>query len=238
MVKILEINNINVFYGEIQILWDISFYVNKGEIVSLIGSNGSGKSTLLKTLIGFLHPKNGIIKYDDREIQRLPPNIIAKLGISLVPEGRELFYELTVFDNLLLGAIHMPNSSRKLDESFNFVFSLFPILKERKNQIAGSLSGGEQQMLAIGRALMANPKILLLDEPSLGLAPKVVIELFETIINIRKKGITILLVEQNAYKSLQISDRAYIIENGRLIKSGRGLDLINDIDVKKAYLGC
>lgn len=237
--KILEINNIDVYYGQIQVLWNISFYIHKGEIVSIIGSNGAGKTTLLKTIAGLLHPKSGKILYEDKEIHNLNPYIIAKLGISLVPEGRELFYELSVEDNLLLGIIHIKKnvSYRILQESLSFIYSLFPVLEERKKQIAGNLSGGEQQMLAIGRALMSNPQILLLDEPSLGLAPKVVLELFNTINKIKKNGYTIILVEQNAYKSLQISDRAYVLENGRIVKSGEAKQLIYDNEVKKAYLG-
>jgi len=238
MNKSLIIDNISVSYGDIQILWDISFYINLGEIVSIIGSNGAGKSTLLKTITGFLHPKRGHIFFEDKEITKLPTYLISKLGITLVPEGRELFYELTVLDNLLLGAIHKPGIDKKIiNSNLDFIYNIFPVLKERRKQIAGSLSGGEQQMLAIGRALMSNPKLLLLDEPSLGLAPKVVLEMFSSFLSIKKSNITILLVEQNAFKSLEISDRTYIIENGRIVKYGISKELMNDSDVKTSYLG-
>ncbi len=236
MNNLLEVRNINVFYGDVQVLWNLSFYIREGEIVALIGSNGAGKTTALKTLSGFIHPKKGTILFKGEEIQEIPPYIIARKGISLIPEGRELFPEMSVMDNLLLGCMYMPRASNK-SELLSKVFSLFPRLYERKERVAGSLSGGEQQMLSIGRGLMSNPKLLLLDEPSLGLAPKLVSELFSTVLEIKNSGITILLVEQNAYKSLQIADRAYVIETGKVAISGKGNELLGNDYVRKAYLG-
>ncbi|MCD6100006.1 MAG: ABC transporter ATP-binding protein [Candidatus Marinimicrobia bacterium] len=234
---ILEVENINVFYEDVQVLWDLSFSVGEGEIVALVGSNGAGKTTTLKTISGIIHPKKGKIKFNGEEIQDLPPHLIARRGLSLVPEGRELFSEMTVLDNLLLGSMYIPEASKKTNDLLKKVFSLFPILEERKNQIAGNLSGGEQQMLAIARGLMSAPRLLMLDEPSLGLAPKLVSELFKTIIDIRDSGVTILLVEQNAYKSLEIADRAYVIETGKITLTGVGKELLKDDYVRKAYLG-
>jgi len=234
---ILEVENINVFYEDVQVLWDLSFSVGEGEIVALVGSNGAGKTTTLKTISGIIHPKKGKIKFNGEEIQDLPPHLIARRGLSLVPEGRELFSEMTVLDNLLLGSMYIPEASKKTNDLLKKVFSLFPILEERKNQIAGNLSGGEQQMLAIARGLMSTPRLLMLDEPSLGLAPKLVSELFKTIIDIRDSGVTILLVEQNAYKSLEIADRAYVIETGKITLTGVGKELLKDDYVRKAYLG-
>ena len=234
---ILEVENINVFYEDVQVLWDLSFSVGEGEIVALVGSNGAGKTTTLKTISGIMHPKKGKIKFNGGEIQNIPPHLIARRGLSLVPEGRELFSEMTVLDNLLLGSMYIPEASKKTNDLLKKVFSLFPILEERKNQIAGNLSGGEQQMLAIARGLMSAPRLLMLDEPSLGLAPKLVSELFKTIIDIRDSGVTILLVEQNAYKSLEIADRAYVIETGKITLTGVGKELLKDDYVRKAYLG-
>jgi len=237
MSTLLQVKNINVFYGDIQVIWDLSFEVEKGEITSLIGSNGAGKTTTLKTISGLIHPKSGNIIFSGEEIQKLPPHVIVRKSLSLVPEGRELFYESTVIDNLILGSIYSPNSANRTSEFLEKVFLLFPRLKERKDQIAGSLSGGEQQMLAIGRSLMLNPRLLMLDEPSLGLSPKVVSELFNTILKVKEDGVTILLVEQNAYKSLQIADKAYIMETGRITLTGKGKELLNNDQVRKAYLG-
>ena len=234
---ILEVENINVFYEDVQVLWDLSFSVGEGEIVALVGSNGAGKTTTLKTISGIIHPKKGKIKFNGEEIQDLPPHLIARRGLSLVPEGRELFSEMTVLDNLLLGSMYIPEASKKTADLLKRVFSLFPRLEERKNQIAGNLSGGEQQMLAIARGLMSEPRLLMLDEPSLGLAPKLVSELFKTIIDIKNSGVTILLVEQNAYKSLEIADRAYVIETGKITLTGVGKELLKNDYVRKAYLG-
>jgi len=234
---ILEVENINVFYEDVQVLWDLSLSVGEGEIVALVGSNGAGKTTTLKTISGIMHPKKGKIKFNGEEIQDLPPHLIAKRGLSLVPEGRELFSEMTVLDNLLLGSMYIPEASKKTTELLRKVFSLFPVLEERKKQIAGNLSGGEQQMLAIARGLMSAPRLLMLDEPSLGLAPKLVSELFKTIIDIKDSGVTILLVEQNAYKSLEIADRAYVIETGKITLTGVGKELLKNDYVRKAYLG-
>jgi len=234
---ILEVENMNVFYEDVQVLWDLSFSVGEGEIVALVGSNGAGKTTTLKTISGIIHPKKGKIKFNGEEIQDLPPHLIARRGLSLVPEGRELFSEMTVLDNLLLGSMYIPEASKKTNDLLRKVFSLFPILEERKSQIAGNLSGGEQQMLAIARGLMSAPRLLMLDEPSLGLAPKLVSELFKTIIDIKDSGVTILLVEQNAYKSLEIADRAYVIETGKITLTGIGKELLKNDYVRKAYLG-
>ena len=234
---ILEVENINVFYEDVQVLWDLSFSVGEGEIVALVGSNGAGKTTTLKTISGIMHPKKGKIKFNGEEIQNIPPHLIARRGLSLVPEGRELFSEMTVLDNLLLGSMYIPEASKKTADLLKRVFSLFPRLEERKNQIAGNLSGGEQQMLAIARGLMSEPRLLMLDEPSLGLAPKLVSELFKTIIDIKNSGVTILLVEQNAYKSLEIADRAYVIETGKITLTGVGKELLKNDYVRKAYLG-
>lgn len=236
-ITTLETENINVFYGDIQILWDLSFHVNEGEIVALIGSNGVGKSTTLKAISGILHPKSGKIKFYGEEIQKLSPHLIARKGLSLIPEGRELFPELSVIDNLVLGSIYIPRASKKTNELLKSVFSFFPRLEERKTQIAGNLSGGEQQMLSIARGLMSEPKFLMLDEPSLGLAPKLVSELFKIIVDIKNSGVTILLVEQNAFKSLEIANRAYVIETGKISLSGTGVELLQNDYVRKAYLG-
>ncbi len=236
-ITTLETENINVFYGDIQILWDLSFHVNEGEIVALIGSNGVGKSTTLKAISGILHPKSGKIKFYGEEIQKLSPHLIARKGLSLIPEGRELFPELSVIDNLVLGSIYIPRASKKTNELLKNVFSFFPRLEERKTQIAGNLSGGEQQMLSIARGLMSEPKFLMLDEPSLGLAPKLVSELFKIIVDIKNSGVTILLVEQNAFKSLEIANRAYVIETGKISLSGTGVELLQNDYVRKAYLG-
>jgi len=236
-ITTLETENINAFYGDIQILWDLSFHVNEGEIVALIGSNGVGKSTTLKAISGILHPKSGKIKFYGEEIQKLSPHLIARKGLSLIPEGRELFPELSVIDNLVLGSIYIPRASKKTNELLKNVFSFFPRLEERKTQIAGNLSGGEQQMLSIARGLMSEPKFLMLDEPSLGLAPKLVSELFKIIVDIKNSGVTILLVEQNAFKSLEIANRAYVIETGKISLSGTGVELLQNDYVRKAYLG-
>jgi branched-chain amino acid transport system ATP-binding protein len=232
----LSVEGLNVFYGLAQALWDVSLQVNRGEIVSIIGSNGAGKSTTLKTIAGLLRPKSGSIKFDGSELSRTPPHKIIEKGIALVPEGRWLFPVMTVQENLELGA-YTKEARRHLRDIFEEVFNLFPILKERRKQLAGTLSGGEQQMLAIARALMSRPKLLMLDEPSLGLAPSIVRKVFEVIERINEGGVAILLVEQNVHHALNISDRGYVLENGRIALSGRSDELLENEHVKKAYLG-
>jgi len=232
----LEVNNINVFYGAVQALWDVSLNVEKGEIVGIIGSNGAGKTTTLKTISGLLHPKSGSISFLGKKIDRLPPYDIVKAGISHVPEGRRLFSNMTVLENLEMGAYTQEARKRKHD-TLERVFQLFPILKERKNQLAGTLSGGEQQMLAIGRGLLSNPKLLMLDEISLGLAPKLIPIIFQLVKKINDDGITVLIVEQNIHQVLRLADRAYVFETGKVILEGKGKELLERNDIKEAYLG-
>jgi branched-chain amino acid transport system ATP-binding protein len=230
----LKINKINVSYGKLQVLWDVSFEVNKGDITAIIGPNGAGKTTILRTIAGLLKPLSGSITFMNEKIDGIPPNKIVKRGISLVMEGRKLFPKMTVLENLEMGAY------TKWDERFDMlekIFQIFPILKERKNQLAGTLSGGEQQMLAIARALMSRPKLLMLDEPSLGLAPKLVLQIFDLVKEINDNGVTILLVEQNVKHALELASRAYVLENGRIVLEGKGNELLENEYVKKAYLG-
>lgn len=235
-MALLEVKDLSVSYGMIAALKGISFEVNKGEVISLIGANGAGKTTTLNTLTGLLPAKHGSIVFDGTELTKTPAHKIVKLGMAHVPEGRRIFQQLTVLDNLKLGAF-----IRKDKENFSAdmekIYKRFPRLEERKNQIAGTLSGGEQQMLAMGRALMSNPDIVLMDEPSMGLSPIMVSEIFKIIEDIRNDGMTVLLVEQNAKKALSISDRAYVLETGKIVLSGKASELINDESVKKAYLG-
>ena len=235
MGNILNVNNINVFYGAIHAIKDISFTVDEGEIVTLIGANGAGKSTTLNTISGLLRTRTGDIEFMGSSIAKMAPNKVVEHGLVMVPEGRRIFLGLTVEENLEMGAYTRPKSEIK--ESMEEVYNLFPRLRERRTQIGGTLSGGEQQMLAMGRALMAKPKLIMLDEPSMGLAPLLVDLIFEIIADLHKAGATILLVEQNAQAALSIADRAYVLETGRIIKTGRGSDLISDPDIKKAYLG-
>lgn len=232
----LEINNLNTYYGSIHALKGVTLSVEPGEIVSLIGSNGAGKSTLVNTVAGLLKPRTGSILFENRKITANDPHKIVQMGISLSPEGREVFPALTVEENLRLGAYIVKDKS-KINESFELAYSLFPRLKERNRQYAGTLSGGEQQMLAIARALMSGPKLLLLDEPSLGLAPNIVAQIFELIVRIAKQGITIMLIEQNAFMALKISDRAYVLENGKVSMEGKSKDIIEDPRIRKIYLG-
>ncbi len=232
----LKVTDLEVLYGDAQAIWNFSFQVDKGAIVALVGSNGAGKTTILKTISGVILPRQGEVAFMGRSLIRRKPEDIVSLGISHVPEGRRLFSKLTVLENLELGAFLQKNPSLR-EESLKEVFSLFPKLKARTGQPAGSLSGGEQQMLAIGRAIMARPTLLLLDEPSLGLAPLVVKLMFETIQTLNQRGMTIILVEQNVYQTLQIASYVYVLQTGKLTLEGQGTDLLANPDFQKAYLG-
>ena len=235
-MALLEVKDLNVFYGVIQAIKGISFEVNKGEIVTLIGANGAGKTTTMQSIIGLIKARSGSIKYNGTEISNLPTHKIISLGLSQVPEGRRVFSELTVYENLLMGA-YTTKDKEKIKKDIEEIYEVFPRLGERKNQIAGTLSGGEQQMLAMGRAMMSHPDLLMLDEPSMGLSPLLVDQVFDIIKKFHDNGTTILLVEQNANKSLAISDRAYVLENGSIVLSGTGAELMASDDIKKAYLG-
>ena len=235
-MAMLEINDINVYYGAIHAIKGISLNVNEGEIVTLIGANGAGKSTTLRTISGLLKPKTGSIKFLDKDIAGMSAHKIVHEGISQVPEGRKIFAEMTVLENLELGAF-IRNDKDEIAKDFKMVFGRFPRLEERKLQMAGTLSGGEQQMLAMGRALMSRPKLLLLDEPSMGLAPLLIKEIFNIIVDINKTGTTVLLVEQNANMALSIANRAYVLETGRITISGDAKELAASEDIRKAYLG-
>ena len=232
----LEVNNINVFYGESQALYDVSLTVKKGEFVTIIGANGAGKTTIMNTIMGLLKPKSGSIKYNDTELTKINPWERTNLGISYVPEGRRIFPELTVTENLRVGAYKLKDE-KKLKENLDYVYELFPRLEERKNQLAETMSGGEQQMLAIGRALMLSPELILIDEVSMGLMPILVNKVFDVIDKLNKKGITVLLVEQNATKALNYADRGYLLEVGNIVKCDSCKNLINDEMIKKVYLG-
>ncbi len=235
MAPLLQVDNIEVYYGVIKALKGISFEVNKGEIVALIGANGAGKTTILHTVTGLLKPKSGKILYNDVDITKTPAHKIVTMGMAHVPEGRRIFSQLSVLDNIKLGAFTRKDKE-EIEETLNYVYERFPRLRERKNQIAGTLSGGEQQMLAMGRALMSKPDFVLMDEPSMGLSPLLVSEIFDIIKAINDNGTTVLLVEQNAKKALSIADRAYVLETGNIVLSGDAKDLLNDESVKKAYL--
>ena len=235
-MALLDVKDLEVNYGVIRAIRGISFDVNEGEIVTLIGANGAGKSTTMQSVVGLIPKKNGIVTFDGKDISHTPCHKIVHLGMTQVPEGRRIFQELTVYENLLMGAFSMKDKSGFKDD-IESVYTRFPRLAERRNQIAGTLSGGEQQMLAMGRALMSHPKLLMLDEPSMGLSPLLVDQVFEIITDINKDGTTILLVEQNAGKSLAISDRAYVLENGSIVLSGTGAELMASDTVKEAYLG-
>lgn len=232
----LAVNDIDVYYGDVRILNGVSLEVKEGEIVSLVGANGAGKTTLVKAVSGFLKPKKGSILFINQRVEMLNPDNIAELGLVQIPEGRRLFTSMSVRENLLMGS-YLPEPRRNRKSSMEWVMKLFPILQERRSQTAGSLSGGEQQMLAIGRGLMSQPKLLILDEPSLGLAPLIVKQIFELVKEINRNGTTILLVEQNVSQSLKLSSRAYVLENGRITMSGTGEELLVNSHVKKAYLG-
>jgi branched-chain amino acid transport system ATP-binding protein len=232
----LEVKNINVSYGEMQVIWDVSLRVKKGEIVALIGPNGAGKTTLCKTIIGALKPRTGSIIFNGEQIDKLSIPEIIRRGVTIVPEGRRLFGHMTVRENLELG-VYASKAKTEMKHTLEEVFAFFPRLKERENQLAGSLSGGEQQMLALARGLMTKPQLLILDEPSLGLAPKIVLQIYDLIKNIREQGITILLIEQYADRALENSDRGYVLERGRVVLEGLSSTLLKDERVRKAYLG-
>jgi branched-chain amino acid transport system ATP-binding protein len=233
---VLEVNNLNVFYGQIQALWDVSFKVNESEIVALIGANGAGKTTLLNTISGVIRPNSGSISFLGKRIDSLPPHVIVELGISHIPEGRKLFSEMSVRENLEMGA-YGKQAWQTRHQTMEEVFQTFPRLKERAGQLARTLSGGEQQMVAMGRGLMSRPKLCIIDEPSNGLAPLLVQEVFQIIKSLREKGITILLIEQNVRQTLENSDRAYVLENGRIVMEGDCATCLASEHIRKAYLG-
>ncbi|MEW9093461.1 MAG: ABC transporter ATP-binding protein [Clostridiaceae bacterium] len=232
----LKLDKINVYYGAIHALKDLSIEVKEGEVVTLIGANGAGKTSMLKTISGIVKPKEGAIKYIDKDITGSSASDIVKMGIAHVPEGRRIFANMSVMENLEMGAFIRKDKS-EIKEDYEKIFEKFPRLKERRTQMAGTLSGGEQQMLAMGRALMLRPKLILLDEPSMGLAPIMVDEIFSTIQDINKSGTTVLLVEQNANMALSVANRAYVIQTGKIALEGKGCDLLKDENVKKTYLG-
>lgn len=235
-MAMLEIKDIEVYYGMIQAIKGISFEVNEGEVIALIGANGAGKTTTLHTITGLLQPKAGSIIFDGKDITKIPAHKIVSLGMAHVPEGRRVFAELTVYENLKMGA-YTRKDKEEIAQTLEMVYKRFPRLEERKNQLAGTLSGGEQQMLAMGRALMSHPKIIVMDEPSMGLSPIFVNEIFNIIQEVSKSGTTVLLVEQNAKKALSIADRAYVLETGKIVLEGDAEVLMNDDSIKKAYLG-
>jgi branched-chain amino acid transport system ATP-binding protein len=235
-MAMLEVKNLQVYYGVIQAIKDVSFEVNEGEVIALIGANGAGKTTILHTVTGLIAAKNGEVLYEGTDLQKIPAHKIVSLGIAHVPEGRRVFSQLTVYENLLMGA-YTRKDPEEIAQSLENVYKRFPRLKERKNQFAGTLSGGEQQMLAMGRALMSHPKIILMDEPSMGLSPILVEEIFDIIKEISKSGTTVLLVEQNAKKALSIANRAYVLETGKIVLEGDAKKLMDEESVKKAYLG-
>ena len=234
-MAMLEVKDINVYYGLIHALRDVSFEVNEGEVVALIGANGAGKTTTLHTITGLLPSKGGTVTFEGRDITRKPGHAIVRLGMSHVPEGRRVFAGLTVAENLRMGAYTRP--AGEIPESLKMVYERFPRLEERKNQAAGTLSGGEQQMLVMGRALMSNPKLLMLDEPSMGLAPILIEQIFQIVEDLHKAGTTVLLVEQNAQMALSIATRGYVLETGKITMTGSGQELLHDDNVRKAYLG-
>ncbi len=235
-MALLEVKDLQVYYGVIQAIRGISFEVAEGEIVTLIGANGAGKTTTMQSIMGLVHPRSGSVTYDGVNIFGMPTHKIVRRGLAQVPEGRRVFAELTVYENLVMGAFTESDKSR-IKEDIENIYTIFPRLGERRSQEAGTLSGGEQQMLAMGRAMMSHPKLLMLDEPSMGLSPLLVDQVFEMIKHFHETGTTILLVEQNAKKSLTISDRAYVLENGRIVLSGTGDELIHSDSIKAAYLG-
>jgi len=235
-MSLLEVKGINTFYGESQALWDVTFHVEKGMLVTLLGANGAGKTTTLKTICGLLKPESGEIYFSGEPIHTLPVHEIADRGITLIPEGRQLFPQMNVEENLLAGS-YLKRAKEKRKENLERVYELFPVLKERRKQIAETLSGGEQQMLAIGRALMQDPQLIMFDEPSLGLAPILVQNVFSIIKDLHQRGATILLVEQNVNQAIKVADYCYVIENGRIVMEGTGAELEKDEKVREAYLG-
>jgi branched-chain amino acid transport system ATP-binding protein len=232
----LEVSNLDVFYGKSQALRDVSLRIDEGEIVALVGANGAGKTTLLNTISGLLHPTSGIVDFLGMRIDTLAPHKIMKLGVCQIPEGRKLFSDMSVRENLEMGA-YSPEAWKKRKETLEQVYQVFPVLKERRKQSAKKLSGGERQMVAIGRGLMSNPRLCMFDEPSYGLAPKLFSEVLEIVKHLREQGITIFLVEQNVRQTLETADRAYVLDNGQIITEGKSKDLLKDEQVKKAYLG-
>ena len=235
-MAMLEIKDLEVYYGMIQAIKGIAFEVNEGEVIALIGANGAGKTTILHTISGLIAPKKGSITFEGQEITKIPAHKIVENGLAQVPEGRRVFPSLSVLQNLKLGA-YTRKDKKEIDDTLKMIYERFPRLEERKNQPAGTLSGGEQQMLAMGRALMSKPRIILMDEPSMGLSPIFVNEIFDIIKQVSASGTTVLLVEQNAKKALSIADRGYVLETGKIVKEGKASDLLNDEAVKKAYLG-
>ena len=235
-MSMLEVNDLQVYYGMIHAIKGVSFHVNEGEIIALIGANGAGKTTILHTITGLIAPKGGQVVFEGKDITKTPAHKIVELGMAHVPEGRRVFAQLSVYQNLKMGA-YTRSDKNEIEESLEMVYKRFPRLEERKNQMAGTLSGGEQQMLAMGRALMSKPRIILMDEPSMGLSPILVNEIFDIIQSVSVSGTTVLLVEQNAKKALAIADRAYVLETGKISLDGNAKDLLNDDSIKKAYLG-
>lgn len=235
-MAMLEVKDLEVYYGVIQAIKGVSFHVDQGEVIALIGANGAGKTTILHTVTGLLAPKKGSVYFEGKEITKMPAHKIVSLGMAHVPEGRRVFAELSVYENLKMGAYTRKDRS-EIEATLEKVYERFPRLKERRNQMAGTLSGGEQQMLAMGRALMSRPKIILMDEPSMGLSPIMVNEIFDIIRSVSESGTTVLLVEQNAKKALSIADRAYVLETGKIVLEGKAKDLLEDDSIKKAYLG-
>jgi branched-chain amino acid transport system ATP-binding protein len=233
---VLEFDHVSVGYGDLTVIQDVSFKVNEGEVVSLVGSNGAGKTTIMRTIAGLLHPKQGEIRLNKEPIHKTPAYDIVKKRVAMCPEGRQLFGRLSVWDNLMLGAYSVSDEDQ-IQKTLENVIQLFPILKARREQRAETLSGGEQQQLAIGRALMSHPKLLMLDEPSLGIMPKLVSEIFDIIGRIRNQGTTVFLVEQNVFEALEVSDRAYVLQTGRIVLEGKGKDLLSSDLVREAYLG-
>ena len=235
-MAMLEVKDLQVYYGMIHAIKGVSFHVNEGEIIALIGANGAGKTTILHTITGLLTPKGGQVMFEGKDITKTPAHKIVELGMAHVPEGRRVFAQLSVYQNLKMGA-YTRSDKNEIEESLEMVYKRFTRLEERKNQMAGTLSGGEQQMLAMGRALMSKPRIILMDEPSMGLSPILVNEIFDIIQSVSASGTTVLLVEQNAKKALAIADRAYVLETGKISLDGNAKDLLNDDSIKKAYLG-
>ena len=235
-MAMLEVTDLEVYYGVIQAIKGVSFQVNQGEVIALIGANGAGKTTILHTITGLLSPKRGSVMFEGKEITKVPAHKIVSMGMAHVPEGRRVFAELSVYENLKMGA-YTRKDKKEIEESLANVYKRFPRLEERKNQMAGTLSGGEQQMLAMGRALMSKPKIILMDEPSMGLSPIMVNEIFDIIRAVSEGGTTVLLVEQNAKKALGIADRAYVLETGKIVLEGKAEELLENDSIKKAYLG-